>query len=854
MLISLVSCAFLIVMGCTIRAALISCSHSRAAPPPDWPNEIYGLTYSPFRRGQSSRRKIFPTKKQIREDLSILSTLTKHIRIYSVEGTLRHIPELALEYGLKVTLGAWISKDEMRNEREIALCIELANTVPSVESVIVGNESLYRNDISAFQMLGYLNHVRNAVQVPVSTSEQWHMWIDFPELADHVDFLAVHILAFWENISMIEAPQFVNQKTAELMRLFPHKRLVVTEVGWPSKSCISRRGSSTQADQSIYLRNQLNALSLEGISYFVVEAFDQWWKTDEGVSGPRWGIFNEKRTLKVKFKDAVPDSFHWQLQVSKLLKRVDPQMLPPSISYLVLFAIFSGLMCIGFHASQPSPLVASLLMTFLWATTVMIIVGTELHELLEIAWAPQQRRLFHPVKEKNAYRPKVSIHVPCYDEPPAMVKATLDSLAELNYADFEVIVIDNNTRNPATWSPLKAHCKKLGTRFNFIHVNQIEGFKAGALNHLIPMTAHDAVIIAIVDADYCVDRNWLKHTVPHFNDPAIAVVQAPQNYRDHKDSVFKKFCYAEYRGFFNIGMVIRNDHDAIIQHGTMTLIRKSVMEELGWAQWCICEDAELGLRTLESGYSMAYVCSSYGKGLIPDTFVDFKKQRFRWAYGAIQIIKRHRRSLIVGDNVELSVAQRYYFLAGWLPWIAQSLNLLLTVAAIIWSALVILKPQQFEAWPWIFATPPILVLLLTSAKTVYLYDRLVTHNIKDALAAILAGIALYHTIAKAVLYCLVTTSIPFFRTPKKNRRPGLWRSISDAREEGLIMFLLWGAAAGVGWRSGVSDNDIRFWIAMLLVQSLPYLAAVIMAFLSSQTSKPIGDSSDALGDKPFRPY
>jgi cellulose synthase/poly-beta-1,6-N-acetylglucosamine synthase-like glycosyltransferase len=414
-----------------------------------------------------------------------------------------------------------------------------------------------------------------------------------------------------------------------------------------------------------------------------------------------------------------------------------------------------------------------------------------------------------------------------------MVKAALNSLSYLNYEHFEVLVIDNNTKDPAIWRPIEAHCKKLGPRFKFFHVDPLPGFKAGALNYLISKTAVDAEVVAVIDADYCVDRNWLKHTVPHFQSPNIAVVQAPQNYRDHKDNLFKRCCFSEYWGFFNIGMVIRNNHNAIIQHGTMTLIRKSVMSTLQWAPWCICEDAELGLRALQHGYTLAYVRNSYGRGLIPDTFTDFKKQRFRWAYGAIQIIKQHRTSLITGREGKLSLAQRYYFLAGWLPWAAQAVNSLLTFATLVWSACMIMPALKLAPLPWIYSAAPVLIMALTTIKTLCLYDRLVTRDIAEASAAILAGIALYHTIAKAVLYGFFTSSMPFFRTPKNADSHGLPLAISEAREELFIMLLLWGAALGIYRVQGLPSYDVCFWVMMLLVQSLPYLAALIMAFLSS---------------------
>ncbi|WP_122453041.1 glycosyltransferase, partial [Pseudomonas viridiflava] len=93
--------------------------------------------------------------------------------------------------------------------------------------------------------------------------------------------------------------------------------------------------------------------------------------------------------------------------------------------------------------------------------------------------------------------------------------------------------------------------------FKFFHVAPLAGFKGGALNYLLPHTAKDAEVIAVIDSDYCVSPNWLKHMVPHFADPRIGVIQSPQDYRDGDESFFKRCCKAEYRGFFNIGMVFR---------------------------------------------------------------------------------------------------------------------------------------------------------------------------------------------------------------------------------------------------------------------------------------------------------
>ncbi|OLS59665.1 glycosyltransferase [Pseudomonas putida] len=822
---------------------------NRPVSAPNWPEQISGFSYSPFRLGESPQKGQYPTEAELREDLEQLSKLTDSIRIYTVEGTQAEIPRLAEEFGLRVTLGVWISPDQERNEREIQKAVELANTTRSVVRVMVGNEALFREEITPEELIKYLDRVRAAVKVPVTTSEQWHIWKEHPELAKHVDLIAAHILPYWEFIPMKDAGQFVLDRARDMKHLFPRKPLLLSEVGWPSNGRMRGGADATQADQAIYLRTLVNKLNRQGYNYFVIEAYDQPWKaSDEGSVGAYWGVFNAARQQKFNFEGPVVAIPQWRVLavgsvvlalLSLTLLLIDGSALRQrGRTFLTFIAFLCGsvLVWIGYDYSQQYSTWFSLTVGFLLALGalgVFIVLLTEAHELAEAVWTHKRRREFLPVQADDAYRPKVSVHVPCYNEPPEMVKQTLNALAALDYPDYEVLIIDNNTKDPAVWEPIKAHCELLGERFKFFHVSPLAGFKGGALNYLIPHTAPDAEVIAVIDSDYCVDRNWLKHMVPHFADPKIAVVQSPQDYRDQNESTFKKLCYSEYKGFFHIGMVTRNDRDAIIQHGTMTMTRRSVLEELGWADWCICEDAELGLRVFEKGLSAAYAHNSYGKGLMPDTFIDFKKQRFRWAYGAIQIIKRHTASLLRGKDTELTRGQRYHFLAGWLPWIADGMNIFFTIGALLWSAAMIIVPQRVDPPLLIFAIPPLALFVFKVGKIVFLYRRAVGVNLKDAFAAALAGLALSHTIAKAVLYGFFTSSIPFFRTPKNADSHGLLVALSEAREELFIMLLLWGAAAGIYLVQGLPSNDMRFWVAMLLVQSLPYVAALVMALLSS---------------------
>src|SRR5258707_15262169 len=113
---------------------------------------------------------------------------------------------------------------------------------------------------------------------------------------------------------------------------------------------------------------------------------------------------------------------------------------------------------------------------------------------------------------------------------PAMVIQTLDSLAALHSTHFEVIVIDNNTKDPAVWRPVQDYCAGLGERFKFFHFDVMKGFKAGALNYVLTQTAPDARVIGVIDSDYMVRPDWLEAVVPYFDDSKISYVPAPQDH------------------------------------------------------------------------------------------------------------------------------------------------------------------------------------------------------------------------------------------------------------------------------------------------------------------------------------
>ncbi|RJQ82206.1 MAG: glycosyltransferase [Desulfobacteraceae bacterium] len=823
---------------------------------PAWPKRIQGFSFQPMRAGQNPIRKEYPSAAEIDQDLALLSGKTHAVRTYTVESTIARVPELAKKHGINVALGGWIDANLTHNETEIGTLIETARANTNVVRVIVGNEAILRGDVTLGQMSAYLDRVRKALRAPVSTAEPWHVWLKHPELAEHVDYLAVHMLPYWEGIGVDAAVDYIIEHINKLKSRFPDKPIVIAEVGWPSNGRTRYSAVASAANEATFLRRFLDRAQKENYTYYLMEAFDQPWKrVSEGAVGAYWGVYDVDRRPKFPFSEPIVAIPNWYLLAGiSVIVGVIMLTLLLSDSHTLRRRGRSFLAVIAYVAATTAVLIVYdyihqylTLGTVLVGITmfagmigVLLVLLTEAHEWAEALWVTGRRRSFRPVAMPVEELPFVSIHVPAYNEPPHMMIETLNALAGLDYPRFEVLVIDNNTKDPRMWQPVAEHCRTLGACFRFFHVDPLDGFKAGALNYALKQTDPRAAIVAVIDSDYMVDPGWLKDLVPQFRNERIALVQAPQDYRDDQTNAFKAVCYSEYQGFFYIGMVTRNERNAIIQHGTMTLVRRDVLEEIGaWSEWCITEDAELGLRIFEHAYDAIYIPRSYGRGLMPDTFADYQKQRFRWAYGAIQILRRHARFLFGRQSNRLTRGQRYHFAAGWLPWMADGMNLVFNFGALAWSAAMIIAPRKIDPPLIALSLLPLALFTFKFGKIVYLYRTRVQASIAQTLAAVLAGFALSHTIAKAVLLGFFTRNKPFYRTPKMAPKLAMLRAVVNAYQEVAMMAAFLGAAVGVHLRQASTSFDLQLWIIVLLVQAVPYAAALMMSMISGFQGLPV---------------
>jgi exo-beta-1,3-glucanase (GH17 family)/cellulose synthase/poly-beta-1,6-N-acetylglucosamine synthase-like glycosyltransferase len=811
---------------------------------PDFTGILPSVSYAPFEGTAHPDVDNIPSVEKIRADLKKLSTITRAIRLYSSTGGVELVPPIAAEFGLKVTVGAWIDKNVDRNEREIDAAINLARRNSNVIGVVVGNETVYRGEQKVDDLIELIKRVKKSVNVPVTTGEIWNIWRDNPELASSVDFIAAHVLPYWENFTDKQAVDQAVYIYQMLRDKFPGKRIVIAEFGWPSAGYNLRNADPGPFEQAVVLRNFVTRAEAIGMEYNIVEAIDQPWKFFEGGVGPYWGILNAAREPKFAWTGPVVNENYWKLATIALLVGILMSLpilrlaQPTVMQALMLSSAANG---VGAWAATVFAYWAghyfvfgsafALTLGLILLVPLVLIAVARIDEIAAVAFGRKPRRLLEKGSAVTGDFPKVSIHVPAYFEPPEMLKQTLDAVSRLDYPNFECVVIINNTPDPAFWQPIQDHCRALGERFKFINAEKVEGFKAGALRIAMERTAVDAEIIGIIDADYVVEPDWLKDLVPAFADPRVGLVQAPQDHRDSDRSLMHYIMNGEYAGFFDIGMVQRNEANAIIVHGTMCLMRRAAMDMAGgWAGDTICEDTDLGLAIIEHGWLTHYTNHRYGHGLLPDTYEAFKKQRHRWAYGGFQIVKKHWRRFFPGAS-RLSPDQRREFALGWLNWLgAESLGVLVAILNLIWVPIVAFADI---AIPDKILTLPIIASFVVSlVHFVVLYCLRVPVKWGQMLGAMVTAMSVQWTVSRAVANGLITEHLPFARTSKG----GLSRvSIEfQAFWEAVIgVLLLVGAAVLVVTNSFKEVREIYVFAAVLVLESLPFLSAVAIAILEN---------------------
>ena len=441
-----------------------------------------------------------------------------------------------------------------------------------------------------------------------------------------------------------------------------------------------------------------------------------------------------------------------------------------------------------------------------------------------------------PLPEADpSYQPFVSLHIAAYNEPPDMLIETIKRAEAIDYPHFEIVVVDNNTKDPAVWRPVEEYCRDRD-RVTYVHVDPWPGFKAGALNLVLRQyTDERAEIIGLIDADDFVVPHYLKETAPYFSDGRIGFLQSFEGNRDFEGSPYYTACVDSYQAFYLTNMSSRNERNSIPFVGTMGLFRRSALEQAGgWNEWCICEDTEASVRVLKRGWSGLYVPRCFGRGVVPPSYAGLCTQRYRWCFGGMQILRLHWRSLLPWDlspDNRLSSQQRRDYLMASLGWMRDLLMVLFTIGLFATTAL-LLSGSHFWVLPIAGGVSVLGISLIAVALVSMLLVLRQWTNMsrRRAFLSLIISLASSWTIALACVQGMARREGVFLRTPKNDRNQKVVRRMRDA-----LWLARWEMALAVGLLvcaglMAASSSKHILLVVMIFVQGCVYLCAPVTAF------------------------
>lgn len=275
------------------------------------------VSYAPYRKpGESPFTPgTLVTAERIDEDLKALSRRFDCVRTYSVGQGLDQVPAIARRYGMKVLLGAWLSRNPIENADELALAIRVATRERDViRAIVVGNEVLLRGELPQRAIAEHLRMVRAATGLPVTYADVWEFWLKYREVAPAVDFITIHILPYWEDepVAIEHAIAHIDSIYRKMQGAFPGREFLIGETGWPSEGRQRWQAVPSRVNEARFFREFMAFVEQSHLPYNVIEAFDQPWKRKlEGTVGGYWGLYDDDLRDKFPLVGAVVEEPRW---------------------------------------------------------------------------------------------------------------------------------------------------------------------------------------------------------------------------------------------------------------------------------------------------------------------------------------------------------------------------------------------------------------------------------------------------------------------------------------------------------------------------------------------------------------
>ena len=261
-------------------------------------NKIHGICFSVYDENQKPGDDI--SDEQILKKLEIIKPHVKWIRTFSCSDENMRIPILAKELGFKTLVGAWLGKDLDKNQTEVDKLIELCND-SYIDVAAVGNEVMYRKDLSEEKLIEYIKYVKSKIKtkVPVGYVDAYYEFSSRPSITDACDVILTNCYPYWEGCNIDYSLIYMKQMFYHARDVANGKRVIITETGWPSKGSSLRGADPSNKNFLKYFINAQKWSYEEEIEMFYFSSFDESWKINsEGDVGAFWGIWDSDTKSK----------------------------------------------------------------------------------------------------------------------------------------------------------------------------------------------------------------------------------------------------------------------------------------------------------------------------------------------------------------------------------------------------------------------------------------------------------------------------------------------------------------------------------------------------------------------------
>jgi len=407
----------------------------------------------------------------------------------------------------------------------------------------------------------------------------------------------------------------------------------------------------------------------------------------------------------------------------------------------------------------------AIMLPYFFALAILAAYGIHRYALV-YHYFKNRRRAAGPPPEISAW-PRVTVQLPIYNER-YVIDRLVEAVAQFDYppGQLEIQVLDDSTDET---KQVARNCveryQHLGVNIAYIHRDTREGFKAGALQEGLASATGE--LVAIFDADFIPPADFLRRTVPYFQDPKLAMAQTRWSYINRDYSALTEAEAILLDGHFVIEHCARFRSGLFFNfNGTAGIWRRAAIEDAGgWQHDTLTEDTDLSYRAQLRGWRFLYLPDIDCPSELPVEMNAFKSQQARWAKGLMQTAKKILPRVLTADVPPAVKAEAVFHLTGNI-----SYPLMVFLSIILLPAMIV---RFYQGWVQVLLIDLPLFLASTCSISAFylsaeraLYPKTWKRTFLYLPFVMALGIGLSVRNALAVLEAMAGVKSEFVRTPK----------------------------------------------------------------------------------------